>query len=125
MILSKPFVERRKDPRLNNNVPLKISGDSGEIVTESGNISRSGVYCKVNTYIDPMTKLKICLLLPMQRNGKSVIKKIVCRGVVVRTEPSIGEGEYNIAIFFNDIAHKDAEYIADYVNFHLEKQKRM
>jgi len=121
MILNKPFVERRKDPRLYNNVPVKISQDAGDIVTESGNISRSGVYCRVNTYIEPMTKLKIYLLLPRQKNGRNTTKKIICQGVVVRAEPGKDEDSYNIAIFFSDIAHRDAEYIADYVNCHLGK----
>ncbi|MBF0521574.1 MAG: PilZ domain-containing protein [Candidatus Omnitrophica bacterium] len=112
--------ERRRDPRLENNIPVKICQEDGDIVTETGNISRSGAYCRVTRYIEPMTKFKMCLLIPIRKKGKDVTKKICCQGVVVRTEPIVGKEEYNIAVFFNDIAPRDAECISDYVNSYLE-----
>jgi len=120
LISKKSINERRKDPRLDSNLPLKIHHDNGDIVTETGNISRSGSYCKVSEYIEPMTKLKICFLLPLKKEGKSVNKKINCEGVVVRSEPSAEEGLYNIAIFFNNISQRDAEAISDFINPSLE-----
>jgi hypothetical protein len=120
----KPSRERRIYPRLEKNIPLKISQDEGDIVTETANISRSGAYCRVNKYIPPMTKLKIYLLLPIRKNGKNTTKKITCQGVVVRTEPVQGKEYCNIAIFFNEIAQRDAESIADFVNSYLEHEKR-
>jgi hypothetical protein len=116
--------ERRAHPRLANNIPIKIIKEGGDIVTETANISRSGIYCKVDTFLDPMTKLKINLLIPMRKNGKSVTKKVVCEGAVVRTEQVAGEPEaYNVAIFFQDISKRDAAHIADYVDSYLESDK--
>lgn len=114
--------ERRKDPRLENNVPVKICQEDGDLVTETANISRSGAYCRVNKYIDAMTKLKIHLLLPLKKNGKIVTKKISCEGVVVRTEQVAGSDYYNVAIFFNDISSRDAEHISEYVSSYLEQE---
>jgi hypothetical protein len=114
--------ERRQHPRVTNNVPLKLCSDEGDFVTESWNLSRSGIYCRVNQFIEPMTKLKINLLLPLKKSEDKIdTKKIACQGVVVRTEPIEGSKDYNVAIFFNELHQKDADYISDYVTEQLEK----
>ncbi|MBN1869870.1 MAG: PilZ domain-containing protein [Candidatus Omnitrophica bacterium] len=115
--------ERRKDPRLENNIPVKISQEGGDIVTETKNISRSGAYCCVNQYIEPMTKLMVHLLLSFSKAGKTVTKKISCEGVIVRTEPAADDGKYHIAIFFSDIKKRDAESVTDYVDTYLSKKE--
>ena len=114
--------DRRQHPRVAKNVPLKISTDDAELVTETKNISRSGAYCRVNKYIEPMSKMKIHLLLPTRKHGRGATKKITCHGVVVRTESPAGENYHNIAIFFNDISLRDADSIAEYVSSLLEKE---
>jgi len=116
--------ERREHPRLQNNIPIKLIHDDGDIVTETANISRSGIYCKVNKFLNPMAKLKINLLIPLRKTtktGKSTTRKISCMGAVVRSE-SVGgiEEAYNVAIFFQDISKRDSDHIADYVNSFLE-----
>ena len=122
-MINKAGPERRKDLRLANNVPLKIFHDDGDIVTQTANISRSGAYCRVEKFIEPMTKLKINLLLPVKKNGKNSSKRITCQGAVVRSEKIFTENAYNIAIFFNDITQRDSESIADYINNSLEQGK--
>ena len=107
--------ERRQHPRLAGNIPVKISSDDFDIVTETKNLSRTGVYCRVNKYIEPMTKLKIHLLLPFKRNDKIITKKVSCNAVIVRTESIPGENSFNIAVYFNDIPSRGAEAIAEYV----------
>ncbi|MCK5581674.1 MAG: PilZ domain-containing protein [Candidatus Omnitrophica bacterium] len=119
---SKPVHERRKTTRLAGNIPLKIYSDDFDLVTETKNLSRSGVYCRVNKYIEPMTRLKIHLLLPLKKTGKIVTKKISCGGVVVRAESIPGEDSFNIAIYFNDILMRDAESLAGYVSDSLDKE---
>jgi hypothetical protein len=119
----KGSAERRKNPRLSCNVPVKICQEGGDMVTETANISRSGAYCRVSRFLDPMTKLKIHLLLPMKKNGKSMTKKVSCEGIVVRVEPSPLKDFFNIAIFFSDISRKDSDSIADYISSCFEKTK--
>ncbi len=122
MVTERPPQERRRDPRLGNNIPIRISQDGGDMVTETANISRSGLYCKVNRYIEPMTKLRVCLLLPLRKNGKDVTKQIMAQGVVVRAEQIQQTEDHHIAIFFSEIAQRDAESIADYVSSYMESK---
>jgi len=113
--------DRRQHPRLSQNVAIKIFQDEGDIVTETSNISGTGIYCKVNKYLRPMTKLKIRLLLPLRKNNKKTTKQISCHAVIVRAEPADSKGAYYVAIFFNDMTPKDAGIISDYVNSCLEQ----
>jgi len=121
MISRKPINERREDPRLEYNIPVKICQEGGDLVSETQNISRSGTYCRVEKRIAIMTKLKIHLLLASVKNGKKDAKKISCTGVVVRSEPISDSKGYSLAIFFSDISKRDAESITDYVSHHLQK----
>lgn len=123
MISPKSVNERRKDPRLDNNIPVKICQEDGDFVTETLNISRSGAYCCVDQPVALMTKLKIHLLLSFPKSTKTDIKKISCEGVVVRSEAASEEGKYNVAIFFSDITERDAEYITDYVDTYMNKEE--
>ena len=116
------FTEKRAHPRINLNLPIKLS-DSGadfDIVTETGNISASGAYCAVNKEILPMTKLKIILLIPVKKSNRKTLSKIECRGIVVHSTPSQSSTKYtyNIGIFFNDIDEKDRKTILLYVTSH-------
>ena len=118
------FKDRRKHPRVGGNIPVKICGDEYDAVTETKNLSRSGVSCRVNKYIEPMTKLKIQLLLSFKKKEKKVTKKVACQGVVVRVEPISSEGYFHTAIYFNDISDKDAVVISDYVHVMLDKEEK-
>lgn len=115
--------EKRSCPRTETHIPLRISQEDGDIVTASVNLSRSGVYCRVNKRLHFMTKLKIQLLLPARRDDNSVTKTIHCEGVIVRVEPSNEAGCYNIAIFFSEIARRDAEFIGEYITSCLGKKE--
>ena len=108
-------VEKRHHPRVENNVPVKISSLAGDLVTETRNISCSGAYCRVNQFLEPMTKLQVTLLLPVKKGDKITTKKVTCGGVVVRTENIPHEDGFNSAIFFNDIHPRDSRLLADHV----------
>ena len=114
--------EKRRHPRLESNIPLKISSDHGDILTETQNLSCSGAFCRVSQRLDPMTKLRIHLLLPLRKSEKVRPKKITCQGVVVRVQAA-EEGEYfDTAIFFSDIAPKDSRTINDFIESMMEKK---
>ena len=121
MISVRPINERRSDPRLENNVPVKICQEGGDLVAETLNISRSGAYCCVERYIAPMTKLKMHLLFSLPEKSKKSARKVSCEGVIVRCEQEEGQEGYNIAIFFSDINKRDSEFITDYVNSYMER----
>ncbi len=116
--------EKRRYPRAKKNLPLKISSADFDIVTETENISCVGAYCKTDRYLEPMTKLKVFILLPVYSRKSIVNKKVECEGVVVRAESSQnGNHQYRVAIFFNDIDNKDIKKISDYVNSHLKSSE--
>lgn len=116
--------ERRRDPRFQGSVPLKISGVDFDLVTETKNLSKSGAFCRVNQYIEPMTKLKVQFLLPFKRDDKVVTKKISCGAVIVRTESEPVNGTYNVAIFFNDIQTRDMATLSDYIGTMMSAEQK-
>ncbi len=117
-MMKNTFQEKRKSPRADNKIALKFSHEEGDIVTETVNISRSGVSCRVNKFIEPMMKVKVNFLLPIKNSTRSINKRISCHGIVVRTElVSTDKDFYNVAIFFSEISSKDAENIDDYVRY--------
>ncbi len=116
-------IEKRLSPRIVHSIPVKISGPSADLVTETKNISVSGAYCRVSDYIEPMTRVSLTFLLPVNKNGKMSSKKIVCGGVVVRSEHVPFEEAFNIAIFFNDVRPQDHQYLEDMVRTSLNTGK--
>jgi hypothetical protein len=112
------MIERRKDFRAKKQVPLKLADSNFDIITETVDISSSGVYCRVTRNLMPMSKIDVVLLVP-GKDSDSPTKKIRCKGVVVRSDPAIvkdsDKAHYNIAIFFTDISKKDRKIAEDYV----------
>ena len=114
--------EKRRYPRLERNIPVKISSDHGDILTETKNLSCFGAFCRMPQRLEPMTKLKIHLLLPLAQKGKAASKKVTCEGVVVRAaDVPDAEGHFDTAIFFNSIAPKEIRSINEFINSMMEK----
>jgi len=114
--------EKRRHLRVVHNIPVKISGDQGDILTETKNLSCSGAYCRVSKHLEPMTKLKVHLLLPLRKSNKVTTKKITCQAVVVRSNTVSGEDYYDTAIYFSDIAPKDSRTINEFVESVMESK---
>ena len=112
--------EKRRHQRAELKIPVKMSSDNGDILTETKNLSCSGAYCRVAQRLDPMTKLKVYILLPLRKSDKVTTKRITCQGVVVRTQAA-GEEYYDTAIFFSDIAPKDSRTINEFIESMMEK----
>ena len=113
----KSVQEKRAHPRIAKDVPLKLKLDDYDIVTKTQNISCSGAYCTVDKYLEPLTKLRILLLLPCYKDKKIITKKIECEGIVVRSEgPFSDPPQYNVAIFFHEISKAEIKKIAECVD---------
>ncbi|MGB2705653.1 MAG: PilZ domain-containing protein [Candidatus Omnitrophota bacterium] len=115
--------EKRKYPRLKDrNISLKVKSGDIDIITQSLDISASGVYCKVEKEIPLLSRIKVLLILPKSKkdpSGADQTAKIETDGVVVREHPVIIDGaivHYDVAIFFDNISVKDRESILDYIN---------
>jgi len=112
--------ERRTYPRIDDRqVTLRVKSDVFEsAISQSINISASGVYCKCDTEIPLMSRVQIMLMLPAAEGESKQFKKIETDGVVVREHPVIQEGKilhYDVAIFFDSLTERDRENIKDYI----------
>lgn len=110
--------ERRRFPRADKNLAIKIKDKAVDFVTETKNISCIGAYCQIENYLPILTKLKITLLVP---NAKGP-RHITCEGTIVRIERSpdpVENNKYNIAIYFNKIGKGDMKLIDRYVKSNL------
>ena len=113
--------ERRKYPRIKDNkIPLKLKAEQFDTtISQSLNISASGVYCKVDKELPLLSRVKIILMLPIDASDKkSKTNKMEVEGVVVREHPVIENGElkhYDLAILFDNLSARDREAIKEYV----------
>ncbi len=85
---------------------------------ESINISANGIYFTSNLFIEPLTKLQITLLLPREDSLGGSEDKVICEGVVVRTEPEAreeGRDSYDIACYFTSITEDHREKLETYI----------
>jgi len=107
--------ERRKHPRIDKRLPIKVAANGYDFATTTQNISCVGAYCHINKYVPPFTRVMIKLSLPLRNQKGSRNATVECKGVLVRTEDE-DNGGFNIAIFFNDIREEQKKKIAAYVN---------
>jgi hypothetical protein len=110
--------ERRRSERVEGRVPLSIADPRGEFQAETRNLSAAGVYCTVKQFIPPMTKLQLAFELP---DGARQTR-VRCEGVVVRVEPVVAEadrGQYNLAIYFNELSEQHRAAIGRFVQQRL------
>jgi len=108
------FEEKRKTPRIEEKLPIKVTEGDYCTVVETENISATGVYFTTDKPMPLMSKVMITLLLPTN-TGKNT--KIKCSGTVVRVVP-IGVQDktiYETAIFFDDITERTKNLILRYV----------
>ena len=110
--------ERRRQPRITADLPLKIGGEDLAVITQTRNISTLGVYCQVDTELPLMTKVSITLFAPVPAKNKVTTRKLDCEGIIVRSEPVAGDDgvtRYNVAIYFSNLTDADRKLIARYV----------
>lgn len=114
--------EKRKYPRLESTLSIAISNPQWDVITETKNISASGAYCALSKPLPIMTKLDITLLIPFENKSIKKMKKINCRGVVVRDEYDKDNVEcpYCVGIYFSEIEKKDRKTLLSYIDSHLK-----
>lgn len=113
-----PKTERRKYPRVKDkDISIKLSGEGFDTITQSLDVSASGVYCKVTEKIPVMTRVQVVLTLPgKNKSARPVTMNI--DGVVVREHPVMKEGRvehYDVAIFFSSLLPKERDLLVKYI----------
>lgn len=117
--------EKRASTRVDARLSMRVetpreSGLPAQVVTESQNISSSGVYCMCTQYLPPLSKVLLTIVLPRipgRSGGQELIK---CEGIVVRCEAAAsrrGETSYQLACMFASLAQGHRERIEEFVTW--------
>ncbi len=97
----------RADVRLSMRVDAGAMAGAAKIVTESQNISASGVYCHASHYLAPLSKVQLTIVLPKMPGGDGSPQELVkCDGIVVRCDQRAGdrsETPYELACMFSGL----------------------
>jgi hypothetical protein len=94
---------------------------AGRIVTESQNISSSGVYCHASHYLAPLSKVQLTIVLPRTPGATALGQELVkCDGIVVRCDQRGGEKSetpYELACMFTALDAGLRERIEEFVTW--------
>lgn len=113
-----PESERRKSPRVKHGLPLKISGDGMDFITQTQDIGVNGALFRLEKAVPLMSRMAMTLLVPSHGKIRTT-RKILCNGVVVRCEPARAKEapeEYNIAVYFTALKDSDKKVLTKYVH---------
>jgi hypothetical protein len=94
----------RADAKLSMRVDAGAIAGTTKIVTESQNISASGVYCHASHYLAPLSKVQLTIVLPRVPGGAGGSQELLkCDGIVVRCNQRVGDRSdtpYELACMF-------------------------
>jgi len=120
--MRKRGIERRKSPRISARLSVKLSDEGFDLTTETRNLSRSGLYCRVDRHLPFMSKLSILLMVPVHERTETVIHPIRFQATVVRSESQImdnGKETHFAALYFDRLRRSDRQKIEDYIRRNL------
>ncbi len=107
--------ERRKCPRYNLQIPIKLSlsrfNARDTLDAIALNVCQNGLYCTVTRYIPPFHKLLITMIATKHdETPPRVISQM--EGIVVRIDPEQEEAgcrEYQVALFFEELSEEQED----------------
>jgi c-di-GMP-binding flagellar brake protein YcgR len=117
--------ERRRSSRADAKLSMRVEGhhsegDSTQVVTESQNISASGVYCTSTHYLAPLSKVALTIVLPKLPGSSSNKELIKCDGIVVRCEPATArrtDKKFELACMFSELDEKRRGLLEEFVTW--------
>jgi hypothetical protein len=121
-----PKVERRTSTRADASLSMRVEGEPQngsalqQIVTESENISSSGVYCSSPHYLAPLSKVALTIVLPNQKSTQGAQRLLKCDGVVVRCLPTGAASRsvsYQLACSFIGLDPRHRVLLDDFVTW--------
>ena len=123
--MARQTTERRKSPRIDARLALQVDrdrkpGGDRPVSSESLDLSTGGISCLVRSFMAPLTRIGLTLLLPsFGRQGKKT-QVINCEGVVVRCQnDGMEEGCWEMACCFTDVKQPDRLLIEEYIGWRL------
>jgi len=115
--------ERRLFPRVRGDLEwlfvIQIKKAGKNIITETKDISCSGIRCKTDEYFDKESVVELILLLPLTEKGL-LFEKIKCKARTIRCSLHIDPANretFETAFEFLDIEDKNVEKLSKYVNY--------
>jgi c-di-GMP-binding flagellar brake protein YcgR len=115
--------ERRRMSRADAQLSMRVegTGDGGAltpIVTESRNISGSGIYCLSPHYVAPLSKIALTIVLPGIPGRTPRQRLLKCEGLVVRCLNQAVPGRdrsYELACSFLDLEEDSRQLLDEFV----------
>src|SRR6266542_3550049 len=126
----KKGVERRREKRAVARLSMRIEGVPVEgrlepVVTESRNISASGVYFQSPQFLAPLTKVGMTIVLPRVTGGRGD-ELFRCDGIVVRCEPGARRTDkgFEVACAFSNLGQGPRGMLDAFVTWRNLQQLR-
>jgi|SRR6516164_5796975 len=118
-------IERRRKARTDARLSMRVEGvpsdgQPAQIVTETQNISASGVYCRSSHYLAPLSKVGLTIVLPRMPRVRPKNELLKCEGIVVRCEPATqkrGDRGYLLACAFSALENRHHEMLEEFVTW--------
>ena len=115
--------ERRRMSRADAQLSMRVEGGSVDgglvpIVTESRNISGSGVYCYSPNFLAPLSKVALTIVLPAVPGRNPSQRLLKCEGLVVRCQAGEGakkDRAYHLACSFLGLEPGVRDRLEEYV----------
>ena len=119
----KQGIERRREKRAVARLSMRIEGVPIEgrlepVVTESRNISASGVYFQSPQFLAPLTRVGMTIVLPRVTGGRGD-ELFRCDGIVVRCEPGARRTDkgFEVACAFSSLGVRLRGLLEEFVTW--------
>jgi c-di-GMP-binding flagellar brake protein YcgR len=117
--------ERRTSPRADARLSMRLEGEDdggarAQVVTESQNISCSGVYCYSSHFLAPLSKVGLTIVLPQMPDRGARQELVKCEGIVVRCDATQSKSpvrQFELACMFHDLDAAQRERIEAFVTW--------
>jgi len=112
--------EKRNYPRVRADLEwlfvVQVTSDCSSVITETKDISCSGIRCCVDDFFPENQEVEVVLLLPLTEKGL-IFEKVKCRATTVRCVAVRKEEKeaYETAFTFIDLKDEDRKKIDQYV----------
>lgn len=114
-------ISERADAKLSMRVEAGVGAGAPQIVTESQNISSSGIYCHSSHYLAPLSKVLLTIVLPRVPGSEGVAQELVkCESIVVRCDQRNGDRSgtpYELACMFTGLEPELRRRVEEFVTW--------
>lgn len=117
--------ERRGSERADAKLSMRLEAGAGagspHIVTESQNISSSGIYCLASHYLAPLSKVMLTIVLPRVPGSEGAPQELLkCDSIVVRCDQRTADRSgtpYELACMFTGLAPDQRRRVEEFVTW--------